>query len=665
MASELNDDQANSSNRFHLAFVSSPKHSHPPPNLPTIPILIPHSKSKTGTSGGGGASLAAIASSAKRTLAASGVGSIGAEKGAITKDSLSTINVSIGKDVAFDKSFFGPDGNHSSKNDIDLIGRSFNNNDSNSNIMKTTKSTTRVERLDPFESGELDIDIDKFPPRSPTIDTQITRSETLPDLVSAGLSSQSQSDSHHHQHFEDPYHSSSALDRTTSSEKQQHSQQASSPISPRLPLSQQQEQQQQNEKQSVNIDLDEDHQPYDTSNTYPNTGGRMQWMRLDCLELDQLGNVTERSLTRAELMQEARSAGPNPLSSLSLFGLPPRSTKDKVGSDGMKEDMDIGTLYEMLASTTLPADSRKAIHKTLRDYLRNSLQMRDIRQVDPAFVAKPALWVRHSAIVVSLDGLRAIILYNKMFIFDPGREESQELCKFARKCVIRIAADGDRAQPFEFNALEGILIFVAMRLEKEFDEFKPYMESYMHQLPNELNTKMLEDLRRMKQQLKQLMSRSNGVKNILENLLDDDDEMVNMYLSEQHENENNMVLLRDTQDHSEIEILLEAYLQVIDEIVNHADLLDDAIDDTEGLVMIHLDTLRNKLLTVELSMSVVTMMCTFGSVISGVFGMNFEIGLFDGNGAGAFWIVLASIAGIVSVPSLAILLILRRRGLFG
>lgn len=608
---------------------------------------------------------------------------------------------------------------------------------------------------DPFESDDV------LP--SPTVDSAatagagLTRSETLPNLASESFAPGPGDDLHHHARLSDGHM------READDAGKDHMATATATAA------------------ATQEALDAQHRQ-----------ARIGWMRLDCLELDDVGNVCQRSMTRAELMQEARDTGAHPLSSVDVPVelLPQQVVVDPMhmqseqqrqqqkeehnlsdaqdkhiqgqdkdqdqdgdkrngtatggsseaskndGDDTITEDKedeeDDGTgtgdgdgdgdgeakeekedddddddddysqkgdpgrrdsgqrqqqmtaptkhtspdlltshaTLNMLTSTSIPAESRRA----WRDYLRNSLQLRDIRQVDPAFAAKPALWVRHTAIVVSLDGLRAIILFNKMFVFEPGREESQQLMQVASKCVTRMATDGDRPQPFEFHALEGLLIFVAMRLDREFSQFKPYVEVYLHQLPNKLSTKMLEELRKLKQHLKQMMLRANSVKTILEGLLDDDDEMANMYLSEKHYSSCTQggagVPPRDSDEHSEVEVLLETYLQVIDEILNSAQLLDDAIDDTEGLVQIHLDTLRNHLLTVELSLSVVTMMCTLGSVISGVFGMNFPVldaeseRSWTGN-PGAFWGVVVVIVMIIIGPSWLILSLFRRRGLAG
>lgn len=376
--------------------------------------------------------------------------------------------------------------------------------------------------------------------------------------------------------------------------------------------------------------------------------------KLACIQLDDEAHIMDRELSRAEILQEARDT-------LSKSQPSPKAIGRWLSNAATGQQSPSPELREFTSMLGSGASSRKATQKALRDYLRNSLQARDIRQVDPAFVAKPALWVRHSALVVSLEGLRAIILHNKMFLFDPTNDRTRQLVFIAKQSVLA-RPDAENPQPFEFKALEGILIFLAMGLEREFGSLKPEIEMYLHQLPNELTTKMLEELRLKKQQLNHFHSRASNVKTILENLLDEDEEMANMYLTEKHTVSNGG---RSTVDHSEIETLLEAYLQVIDEHVNHSTLLNDAIDDTEDLVMIHLDTLRNRLLSVELALSVVSMTFGVGGVVSGMFGMNIQIPLFDATASKMWFLVVVSgILLTVVVVSWLVLIALRRRGLY-
>lgn len=380
-------------------------------------------------------------------------------------------------------------------------------------------------------------------------------------------------------------------------------------------------------------------------------GSKSQYGKLDCFELDEKGGVVERQLTRADILHEARAT---------LNGSQPSPTAVGrwLSCSGSNPSPEFREFTHMLEPHGAP--SRRATQRALRDYLRNSLQARDIRQVDPAFVAKPALWVRHSALVVSLEGLRAIILHNKMFLFDPDKERTRRLLFIAKQSV-GAKPDEENPQPFEFKALEGILISLNMGLESEFGSLKSQIEECLHLLPTKLTTVLLEELRRKKQELKHFHSRANSVKTILDNLLDEDEDMSNMYLTEKYTSQN---YARRPVDHSEVETLLEAYLQVIEAHVNQSKLLNDAIDDTEDLVMIHLDTLRNRLLSIELAMSVVSMTFGFGGVVSGIFGMNIQIPLFQATASKVwFFGVVTSILTVVVMVSLFMLVMLRRRGL--
>lgn len=374
---------------------------------------------------------------------------------------------------------------------------------------------------------------------------------------------------------------------------------------------------------------------------------------LSCYEIDVHGNVSQRMLTRSEILQEARETLPKHAPS-------PKAVarwldKPEIESQELK---DFSAVYVGRREA-----SRKAMQRALRNYLRNSLQPRDIRQVDPAFAAKPALWVRNSAMVVSLEGVRAIILHNKIFLFDPDHPLMRTTVSVVQQSI-KTSPDllEDPAMPFEFKALEGIFIVGILGLEREFNQFDPDISKKLRELPSQLTTKMLEDLRANKQRLNHFLSRAHSVRDILEKLLEEDEDMANMYLTEKSRSPN---VSRNVMDHDEVEMLLEAYMQVIDELVNRADLLSDAIEDLEDLVMIHLDTLRNRLLSVELAMSVVSMTFGFGGVVGGVFGMNLQITLFESS-ASKFWFlgVVLFIIFVVVAVSWILLIALRRRGLY-
>lgn len=82
-------------------------------------------------------------------------------------------------------------------------------------------------------------------------------------------------------------------------------------------------------------------------------------------------------------------------------------------------------------------------------------------------------------------------------------------------------------------------------------------------------------------------------------------------------------------------------------------------------VMIHLDTLRNKLLSVELALSVFSMTFGFGGLVSGVFGMNMPIPVFNPDASPLWFLgVVIFVLLFILVVSALVLNQLRRRGLY-
>lgn len=395
--------------------------------------------------------------------------------------------------------------------------------------------------------------------------------------------------------------------------------------------------------------------------------------KLCCLEILPTGETSRREFTRPEILEESRETLHKSHPSMADAAQWMRKLDGKQNSkkydeeeeekgEEVKENQEMEFFASLVDGNTsidkgIRRGAREKLRGYLRNYLRNSLVPRDIRQVDPAFAPKPALWIRHTALVFSMEKLRAIIFRNKLLIFDPDSEATILAADIAGK-LVQVSSDGT---PFELKALEALLIHVLGELEGVFTKLKPDVDVQLRELPADLSGKKLEELRLLKQRLSHLRSRSVTVQDLLEKLLDEDDDMANMYLTEKHTKDG----ARNSGDHDEVEMLLEAYLQGVDDIVNQTTLLSDAIEDTEDLVMIHLDTLRNRLLSVELGLSVVSMTFGVGSVVSGIFGMNLPISLFDeGTSPAWFWGVSAAIVLFIVLCSWIVLRILKNRGLF-
>ncbi|AFP65298.1 CorA Metal Ion Transporter (MIT) Family (nucleomorph) [Chroomonas mesostigmatica CCMP1168] len=363
------------------------------------------------------------------------------------------------------------------------------------------------------------------------------------------------------------------------------------------------------------------------------TSSFLRRTELVCLEFDIKGTYIIKRLSRSDLLNEARISIEEDLNKL-----------HKIYTNFASEKK----LDKPLSKKVNQKDRRE-----LLQFFRGILQSRDIRQVNPSFSAKPALWVRHNAILVSLEQIRAVILYNKLFLFDPDNPKVQRAGKIISE---RLGKTEERnvdmtRMPFEFRALEGILVNVCMSLEKNFASLEPTILENLDDLPTRLTSRQLEELRTFKQRLSQFSAKAQDVQRVLQEVLEEDETMINMYLTEKKFFPKRV---RNPIEHDEIEILSESYLQVVDHLTNRAELLDNAIDDTEDLVTIRLDTIRNRILFVELTLNIISLTFAAGSLVVGMFGMNLGLPIFKEEFSSKNYFFLCSSLIMGSIVSLYI-----------
>lgn len=146
-----------------------------------------------------------------------------------------------------------------------------------------------------------------------------------------------------------------------------------------------------------------------------------------------------------------------------------------------------------------------------------------------------------------------------------------------------------------------------------------------------LNARELEKLREFKNTINEFEAQVDGVRRVLMVLLDNEEDLRLLYLTKLYDEPN---LLSDlwSIDSEEIEVLIENYLQDIFSTRTKAELLQHRISNTESLVMMQLDSMRNYLLGVDLIFSIVVISLSVGTFIAGVFGMNLHSGLESADG---------------------------------
>lgn len=112
----------------------------------------------------------------------------------------------------------------------------------------------------------------------------------------------------------------------------------------------------------------------------------------------------------------------------------------------------------------------------------------------------------------------------------------------------------------------------------------------------------------------------------------------------------------------ELENLLEAYFVQADGTLNKLSTLREYVDDTEDYINVMLDDKQNQLLQVGILLSTATLVMSVAIAITGVFGMNITIPLYNAP-TGVFWQVTGGLVVATAAVYVVALICYKRSGI--
>ncbi|KAI9675842.1 MAG: magnesium ion transporter [Trizodia sp. TS-e1964] len=247
---------------------------------------------------------------------------------------------------------------------------------------------------------------------------------------------------------------------------------------------------------------------------------------------------------------------------------------------------------------------------------------RDLRKIDSALL--PHILVRPSAILINLLHLRVLIKSDHVLVFDTyGSTDSYTQSVFMYDLEGKLRQrEGSRQAgglPYEFRALEAVLISVTTGLEAEFEGVREPVVRVLRALEEDIDRDKLRHLLIYSKKLGTFEQRAKLVRDAIDELLDADDDLAAMYLTEKAKGDG-----RGEADHTEVEMLLESYHKVCDEIVQVSGNLVSNIRNTEEIVKAILDANRNSLMLLDLKFSIGTLGIGSGAFIAALYGMNLK-----------------------------------------
>ncbi|EOA14362.1 hypothetical protein CARUB_v10027547mg [Capsella rubella] len=329
---------------------------------------------------------------------------------------------------------------------------------------------------------------------------------------------------------------------------------------------------------------------------------------------------------------------------------------------------------------------------------RVQIHARDLRILDPNLSYPSTILGRERAIVLNLElmqHIKAIITSEEVLLRDPSDEnvipvveELQRRLPVGNhgqgdgKEISGAQNDGDTGEedesPFEFRALEVALEAICSFLAARTTELETAAYPALDELTSKISSRNLDRVRKLKSAMTRLTARVQKVRDELEQLLDDDDDMADLYLSRKLSSASSpgssvgepnwyptsptigskisrasrasLATVRgDENDVEELEMLLE---------------LREYIDDTEDYINIQLDNHRNQLIQLELVLSSGTVCLSMYSLVAGIFGMNIPYTWNDDHGY-VFKYVVGLTGTVCAVLFVIIMSYARYKGLVG
>ncbi|KAJ2890621.1 inner membrane magnesium transporter MRS2 [Zalerion maritima] len=134
------------------------------------------------------------------------------------------------------------------------------------------------------------------------------------------------------------------------------------------------------------------------------------------------------------------------------------------------------------------------------------------------------------------------------------------------------------ALPYEFRALEAVLLSVCSELEADFETVRDPVIRILSELEDDIDRHKLRVLLILSKRVSTFEQKAKLVRDAIEELLEADDDLAAMYLTEKAHD-----LVRGEDDHTEVEMLLESYHKLCDEIVQESGNLVNSIRNTEEM----------------------------------------------------------------------------------
>ncbi|TQW00728.1 hypothetical protein V2A60_001776 [Cordyceps javanica] len=275
------------------------------------------------------------------------------------------------------------------------------------------------------------------------------------------------------------------------------------------------------------------------------------------------------------------------------------------------------------------------------------LSARDLQIINLPSQGFPHILVRESTILFHIFDLRLLIQADRLLLLHiDGLADTTISHVFTYDLQNKLR--GERAlhkptsEAFELRALEAALASVAAGLEAEYLFARDDVGAALRELDAQMADKEevsvhtgLRALLDMARRLADIEQRARLVRGALQELLREDRDMADLYLTDKRRGRRHAA-----DDHDEVEYLFEAYFRAHDAVVQEASALMANVHRTADTVRSVLANRRNQIMVLETKVEIAMLSMAAATVVAGWYGMN-TVNFFE-ESVYAFGVIVAS-----------------------
>nr|XP_002714204.2 magnesium transporter MRS2 homolog, mitochondrial [Oryctolagus cuniculus] len=270
-------------------------------------------------------------------------------------------------------------------------------------------------------------------------------------------------------------------------------------------------------------------------------------------------------------------------------------------------------------------------------YQELGLQARDLR-----FQHVMSITTRNNRIIMRMEYVKAVITPECLLILD-YRNFNLEQWLF-RELPSQLAGDGQLVTyplPFEFRAIEALLQYWINTLQGKLSVLQPLiletLEALVDPKHSSIDRSKLHVLLQNGKSLSELETDIKIFKESILEILDEEELLEELCLTKWSDPQ---VFEQSSAgiDHAEeMELLLENYYRLAEDLSNAARELRALIDDSQSIIFINLDSHRNVMMRLNLQLTMGTFSLSLFGLMGVAFGMNLESSLEEDHRV--FWLI--------------------------